>query len=226
MGLPGLNQCIARINVLAQGHNTMTSVRLKPWAPRSRVKHSTTEPLRSLISVVKSWHIISHHWLLLKLHVVHKDLLFTCPLSPSKAWHMFMFVWLSLRVSSAQDKWLITGSNPENPRAKTSPLTQNLINCSYTDCKCVNEQTAISLHNKMLSNVISSLSLCLAQSCLNFHLNAGHSLFLNDKLPTKIHVSSLLMRQFFWASQTNVKHTFWVLKETVLLNTQIKCSYR
>ena len=33
---------------LAQGHNTVTPVRLKPLAPRSRVKHSTTEPLCSL----------------------------------------------------------------------------------------------------------------------------------------------------------------------------------
>ena len=32
---------------LAQGHSTVTPVRLKPAAPRSRVKHSTTEPLRS-----------------------------------------------------------------------------------------------------------------------------------------------------------------------------------
>ena len=30
----------------------MTPVRLKPVAPRSRVKHSTTEPLRSLVIVV------------------------------------------------------------------------------------------------------------------------------------------------------------------------------
>ena len=29
---------------LAQGHNTVMPVRLKPTAPRSRVKHSTTEP--------------------------------------------------------------------------------------------------------------------------------------------------------------------------------------
>ena len=33
---------------LAQGHNTVTPVRLEPAAPRSRVKHSITEPLRSL----------------------------------------------------------------------------------------------------------------------------------------------------------------------------------
>ena len=45
MGLPGLNQYEAKINVLAQGHNTVTSVRLEPDAPRSRVGHSTTEPL-------------------------------------------------------------------------------------------------------------------------------------------------------------------------------------
>ena len=33
---------------LAQGHNTVMPVRIKPAAPRSRVKHSTTEPLCSL----------------------------------------------------------------------------------------------------------------------------------------------------------------------------------
>ena len=32
---------------LAQGHNTVTAVRLEPVAPLSRVKHSTTEPLCS-----------------------------------------------------------------------------------------------------------------------------------------------------------------------------------
>ena len=40
----GLNQYKARINVLAQGHNGVTSARLEPAPPRSRVKHSTTEP--------------------------------------------------------------------------------------------------------------------------------------------------------------------------------------
>ena len=48
MGVPRLNQYQARINVLAQGHNTVTLVRLQPTATRSQVKHSTTEPLRSL----------------------------------------------------------------------------------------------------------------------------------------------------------------------------------
>ena len=33
---------------LARGHNTVTPVRLEPEAPRSPVKHSTTEPRRSL----------------------------------------------------------------------------------------------------------------------------------------------------------------------------------
>ena len=33
---------------LAQGHNAVTPVRLESAAPLSRVKHSTTEPLRSL----------------------------------------------------------------------------------------------------------------------------------------------------------------------------------
>ena len=46
-GLPGLNQYKARINVHAQGHNAVMPVRLEPAAPLSRVKHSTTEPLRS-----------------------------------------------------------------------------------------------------------------------------------------------------------------------------------
>ena len=32
---------------LAQGHITVMPVRLEPAAPRSQVKHSTTEPLRS-----------------------------------------------------------------------------------------------------------------------------------------------------------------------------------
>ena len=47
MGLPGLNKYQARINVLAQGHNMVTRVRLEPTAHLSRVKHSPTEPLRS-----------------------------------------------------------------------------------------------------------------------------------------------------------------------------------
>ena len=34
---------------LAQGHNAVTPVRLEPTTPRPRVKHSTTEPLRSLL---------------------------------------------------------------------------------------------------------------------------------------------------------------------------------
>ena len=34
--------------VLLKDHNAVTRVRLEPVAPPSRVKHSTTEPLRSL----------------------------------------------------------------------------------------------------------------------------------------------------------------------------------
>ena len=52
-GLSGLNQYLARINVLAQGHNTVTPKRLEPAAPRSRVKLSTTEPLCSDGSVIE-----------------------------------------------------------------------------------------------------------------------------------------------------------------------------
>ena len=37
-----------RYMCLAQGHKAVMPVRLEPAAPRSQVKHSTTEPLRSL----------------------------------------------------------------------------------------------------------------------------------------------------------------------------------
>ena len=42
---------------LAQGHNAVTPVRLKPAAPWSRVKHSTTEPLHSLFVPFLVWHL-------------------------------------------------------------------------------------------------------------------------------------------------------------------------
>ena len=56
-GLPGLNQYLARIYVLALG--PVTPVRLEPATPRSRVKHCTTEPLHPrlknrLIAYVKT----------------------------------------------------------------------------------------------------------------------------------------------------------------------------
>ena len=35
IGLPRLNQYLARINVLAQGYNAVTLVRLESMAPRS-----------------------------------------------------------------------------------------------------------------------------------------------------------------------------------------------
>ena len=40
----GLTSTKQRIKCLAQGHNAVSLVRLKPATPRSRVKHSTTEP--------------------------------------------------------------------------------------------------------------------------------------------------------------------------------------
>ena len=51
--LPGLNKYNARINVLTQGHITVTRVRLEHAASWSQVKHSTIEPLRS--HRVKYW---------------------------------------------------------------------------------------------------------------------------------------------------------------------------
>ena len=41
----------------------MTPVRLEPAASRSRVKHSTTEPLRSYISLIKNVQIHTCNWL-------------------------------------------------------------------------------------------------------------------------------------------------------------------
>ena len=38
--------------VLLKDHNAVAPVRLEPAAPRSRVKHSTTEPLRSYSCLV------------------------------------------------------------------------------------------------------------------------------------------------------------------------------
>ena len=52
MGLPGLNQTKLGLLCLAQGHNTVVTVRLEPAAPWSQVKHSTTEPLRSHMLLV------------------------------------------------------------------------------------------------------------------------------------------------------------------------------
>ena len=46
-GLPGLTGTKLGLMRLAQGHNAMTLVRLEAAATRYRVKHSTTEPLRS-----------------------------------------------------------------------------------------------------------------------------------------------------------------------------------
>ena len=51
---------------LARGHSALTPVRLQPAAPRSRVKHSTTDQMRSLCDVFAyrrlepTWLLISH----------------------------------------------------------------------------------------------------------------------------------------------------------------------
>ena len=48
----GLTSTKQKINCIAQGHNAVPSVRLKPAPHKSRVKHSTTEPPRSFREVV------------------------------------------------------------------------------------------------------------------------------------------------------------------------------
>ena len=45
--------------VLLKDHNAVARVRLEPAAPRSRVKHSTTEPLRSLTNTLPNMDVLS-----------------------------------------------------------------------------------------------------------------------------------------------------------------------
>ena len=49
------------MNVHAQGHKAMMPVRVEPAAPRSRVKHSTTEPLPSLYSVINIFDVLCYY---------------------------------------------------------------------------------------------------------------------------------------------------------------------
>ena len=44
---------------LAQGHKAVMLVRLKPAAPRSRVKHSTTEPSALTTALYFSFHLMA-----------------------------------------------------------------------------------------------------------------------------------------------------------------------
>ena len=48
--------------VLLKDHNAVTPVRLEPAAPRSRVKHSTTGPLRSLLRYQRYFHFLRYVW--------------------------------------------------------------------------------------------------------------------------------------------------------------------
>ena len=47
--------------VLLKDHNAVIPVRLEPAASRSRIKHFTTEPLRSLIPCVKTLIVLEPH---------------------------------------------------------------------------------------------------------------------------------------------------------------------
>ena len=57
--------------VLLKDHNAVTPVRLKPAAPPSRVKHSTTEPLRSL-DPDQGRHSVYILWVLIWIQTVFK----------------------------------------------------------------------------------------------------------------------------------------------------------
>ena len=65
---------------LAQGQNTARQVRLEPSAPRSRVKHSTTEPLHSLHTQSKKADEDSSH-LGLYLYKITAHVCLTCLIS-------------------------------------------------------------------------------------------------------------------------------------------------
>ena len=53
-GIPGLKQYLTRINVHAQGYNT---VRLEPATPRSRVKHSTAKKTQLGVTYITTAYI-------------------------------------------------------------------------------------------------------------------------------------------------------------------------
>ena len=61
--------------VLLKDHNAVTPVRLEPAASQSRVKHSTTEPLRSLNKMTKfvRVHVSCFYW-----SRATRQILFTC----------------------------------------------------------------------------------------------------------------------------------------------------
>ena len=50
-GLPGLTNTKLGLMCPAQGYDTVTPMRLEPAAPRSRVKHSTTELITAYVAV-------------------------------------------------------------------------------------------------------------------------------------------------------------------------------
>ena len=54
-GLLGSTSTKLELMCLAQGHYAVTPVRLEPAASGSQVKHSSTEPLRSLHQSVKQF---------------------------------------------------------------------------------------------------------------------------------------------------------------------------
>ena len=62
---------------LAQGHNAVTPVKLKPATRLSRVKHSTTDPLGSLIINITKlwWHLCA--LTLMFLHITETDEIIT-----------------------------------------------------------------------------------------------------------------------------------------------------
>ena len=55
----------------AQGHNAVTPVSLEPAAPRSRVKHSTTEPLHQQITEDPNLKLRNTTDIFIKMSVIH-----------------------------------------------------------------------------------------------------------------------------------------------------------
>ena len=80
---------------LAQGHNTVALVRLEPAASQSRVKHSTTEPLRSDFSDEFPIHINTIIMGLLIVYFKGSEVEFSkllCIIVPKDCFNLCLFV--------------------------------------------------------------------------------------------------------------------------------------
>ena len=85
---------------LAQGHNAVKPVRLKPAAPRSQVMHSSTEALRSQIRTVC---LIEQIWWLQGLDIKMEDYHSLLMLLNGENWALIVFLCLRGPYLSCRD---------------------------------------------------------------------------------------------------------------------------